>query len=128
LSEKLKRRIQLVEEKLNPKPKGTLDIIKHIHDIRIETERLMALSQSDYELEIKKPPNSKVSQTARISAADQKHFLALSPEEKQRYLGYPTSHFTPDEFARIQKAQDLIKKNPNNWVTNHLNKIHPRKP
>lgn len=128
LSEKLKRRIQLVEEKLNPKPKGTLDLIKHIHDIRIEVERLMQLSQTEYEKEIEQPPKTKVEKVARITAADQKRFLALSPEEKQRYLGYPTSHFSPEEFARIQAAQDLINKNPDNWVTRHLNKIHSIKP
>ena len=124
MNEKLEKRILRVEQKLNPKPKGTLDLVKHIQDIRIEAERLVALSQSDYEMEIMQPPKTKVEEVARISAADQKHFLALSPEEKQRYLGYPTSHFTAEEFARIQKANDLIKKNPSNWVTNHLNKIH----
>jgi hypothetical protein len=128
LNEKLKRRIQLVEEKLNPKPKGTFDIVKHIREIRIEVERLMKLAQTEYEMGIEQPPKTTVEKVARISAANQKLFLALSPEEKQRYLGYPTSHFTPDEFARIQEAQDLIKKSPNNWVTNHLNKIHSRKP
>jgi 16S rRNA C967 or C1407 C5-methylase (RsmB/RsmF family) len=128
MNEKLEKRIQKMEQKLNPKPKGTFDIVKHIREIRIEVERLMQLSQTEYEMEIEQPPKTTAEKVARISAADQKRFLALSPEEKQRYLGYPTSHFTPDEFARIQESQDLIKKNPDNWVTNHLNKIHSRKP
>jgi hypothetical protein len=128
LSEKLKRRIQLVEAKINPKPKGTLDIVKHIQDIRIEADRLMKLTQRDYEIETEQPPKTTVEKVARISAIDQKLFLALSPEEKQGYLGFPTSHFTPEEFARIQKAQDLIKKSPDNWITRHLAKIHSSTP
>jgi len=127
LSEKLAKRIGLMEQKLSPK-KPQFDIIAEVRQISFERERLLNLTPEEYEAETRKPPSTKVEKVARISAASQKHFLALSPEEKQRYLGYPTSHFTPEEFARIQEAQDLIKKSPNNWVTNHLNKIHSKKP
>jgi len=110
LSEKLKRRIQLVEEKLNLKPKGTLDLVKHIHDIRIETERLMQLSQSDYEQELKAPVRSKVEQRGRIGAANQKRILSLTPEERERETGYV---YRP-ELTSAQKEQLA---SPKNWIT-----------
>jgi len=110
LSEKLKRRIQLVEEKLNLKPKGTLDLVKHIHDIRIETERLMQLSQSDYEQELEAPVRSKVEQRGRIGAANQKRILSLTPEERERETGYV---YRP-ELTSAQKEQLA---SPKNWIT-----------
>jgi hypothetical protein len=127
LSEKLKRRIQLIEQKLSP-PKPLFDIIAEVRQIKLERDRLLSLSPEEYEAEIRNPPSTQTEKVARTSAANQKHYLALSPQEKQAYLGYPTSHFTTDEFAKIQEDRDLIKKDPNNWVTAHLAKIHSSKP
>jgi hypothetical protein len=119
-SEKLAKRIQLIEEKLIPKPKGTFDVIRHIQVIRNEAERLMQLSESEYEKEIQIPPHSKVNQVARIGVANKKRFDSLSLEDQRRELGYP--NLDALEFAKIQEAQALIKTSPNNWVTDLFRK------
>lgn len=126
MSEKLERRIRLMEQKLNPRPKECFDIIKHVYDIRTEAERLMTLSQSDYEKEIEKPPHSMINRVARIGVADEKRFDCLSPQDQRRELGYP--NIDAIEFAKIQQAQNLIKANANHWLISHLSKIRSRKP
>lgn len=113
MTEKLERRIQRIEQKSMPKPEGSFgsyDIVKHIRDIRIETERLMQLSQSDYEQELKKPPRSKVEQMGRIGAASEKRILGLTPEEREREMGYV---YKP----RLTSAQKEQLTSPKNWIT-----------
>lgn len=120
MSDKLKRRIQHIEEKLDPRPKATIDLVKHISDIRLEAERLMQLPQSDYEHEIRKPPHSMVNKVARVGVASKKRFESLNPEEQRRERGYP--HLNALEFSEIQEREALKLKSPDNWVTEHLKK------
>jgi len=113
--EALKRRIRLAEEKLNPQPKATFDLVKYIQDIRLESERLMGLSESDYSAELKKPPSSEVNQLARDEVAYEKRFDAMTPEEQQKALGY--AGVEPQEYARIMKERAQTFNSPDNWIT-----------
>lgn len=54
--ETLKKRIAKIEAYLNPHSKETFDLVGFItQDARLEQERLMKLSQSDFENEMMKP-------------------------------------------------------------------------
>ena len=112
VTERLEKRITLLEQKVSP-PEGSFgsfDIVRHIHDIRIEKERLMQLSQSDYEKELKAPPTAKVEQMGRIGVANQKRLLSLTPEEREREMGY----IYKPELTSAQKEQLA---SPKNWIT-----------
>lgn len=127
ITETLKKRLELAEQKLSPK-KPLIDLIQVVKDIRIESERLMNLSQSDYEMELSMNPTSKANRAARSSVAYEKltqaiqleadRLLTLSPNQYQIEMGQPNNAATPDEWWIINESRKLA----------HEAKMHPKPP
>ena len=128
--EKLERRIQAMEQQLCLKqPK--LDLIQVVRDIRIEQNRLMALTPEEYEAEISQPPHSKENQASRVGVEDQKHFQSLSLENKKAYLGF--AGFAEADYAKALEDRDRKLKDPDNWISRMIkerqkNIVVPRSP
>ena len=128
--ETIKKRLLAIETQNQPK-KPTLDLIKVVADIRMEQDRLMALSPEAYEAEMAQPPHSKINQTARAGVAYQKHFLTLSPEDKKSALGY--AGFSEADYIKALETRERILSNPDNWIARMFaerakNAIVPKNP
>jgi hypothetical protein len=106
--ETLKRRLELIEKKRHPKQH--FDLVALVKNTRLETERLMNLTQSDYEREISQNPSSTANSAAREAAAYEKQRQAIQAEAN-RLLNLPTAQFEL-EMNQPNHATDL-----NEWWT-----------
>jgi hypothetical protein len=83
MTERLKKRLELMEQKTNPTHKGNFDLVAHIAAINLEAERLMELSEFEYEKEISSNPHSEANKVARVGVSYQKRFNAMTTEDQK---------------------------------------------
>jgi hypothetical protein len=102
--EKIEKRLLAMEKAINPRHETT-DLIGIVRKVREEQEKLMLLSEADYQAELQKPTDSTAILAARVGVENQKRFDSLSPEEQKRACGFP--FLEQCEFEKMREAQSI---------------------